>query len=259
MIPTMSYSYMFPSVVPTTGPSFTDSVSPTSMPSSSPTKGVCSFADVNGQTFYASALDFCFKIEAFPGGVIEVNLGDNDCSQPFVGRFVGEYDSFSGNELYFVKGTNGLGGNGIIKFEEDATAPAPSIFVQNFVSSSKDYEFMVTVPSCTETVRDCLSTDIGGQTYIGTAAGACIQVEMFNGGVVSVDLDDKTCSVQDFTFKASSSGSITGNVCAFEGIYDGIVTVMEDGVPGTEFIMKSLDTSGQTFDLEIRLRSCVGE
>eukprot|EP00551_Chaetoceros_affinis_P017477 CAMPEP_0203687944 /NCGR_PEP_ID=MMETSP0091-20130426/827_1 /ASSEMBLY_ACC=CAM_ASM_001089 /TAXON_ID=426623 /ORGANISM="Chaetoceros affinis, Strain CCMP159" /LENGTH=279 /DNA_ID=CAMNT_0050557383 /DNA_START=74 /DNA_END=913 /DNA_ORIENTATION=- len=241
-----SYSYEFPTSLPSSEPS--------SIPSPAPPAPYCPPSELDGQTFYAPALGHCFKMTPFNGGRVSINVGDAKCKESFEGRVIGVYNRRSGNKFFYDK--KGIGGNGVLSFKEDPTVSAATIEVIKFNFSNKNYEFEVTVPSCEGGKRDCLRRDVVGQTFIGSVGKNCLEVELFTGGKLNVDLGDDTCDDQKFTLEASTFDYIRKNVATFTGgLYSGTVTVVENGVPGTEFVM-DLNKQAKTFDLEIRLRTC---
>jgi len=177
-----------------------------------------------------------------------------NCSQNFkANKVAGEFSSQIGNEFFYVPGSQGMGGNGLITFIRDKSASEVTIDVIGFNKKTKKYNFQLSLPSC-KGPRICPPVTIIGQKYVGSTNKHCIQVDISNTGSIALDLRNSACLKPNFNYNVSNFVEFNGFTAKYEGKYDGTVIVKEDSALQGDSV--DINLKGKIFDIEISVPSC---
>ena len=127
----------------------------TAAPSLAP---ICNVMNVVGQTIFIPGAGIpgaaaCLKVQLAIGGTLEGDFSDSLCEknesdwQSSAGVFsIFKSIVLDENTAVFIKGQNGY--SGTFRFKENSAMTQPFLEVLNFNGNEKEFEFQVTIPTC---------------------------------------------------------------------------------------------------------------
>ena len=190
----------FPSIVPSDLPSDFPSVVPSELPSDSPsTLEICSVSDLKNSIINFPLFGFCWRVKLSEGSPLIGNPDypaclTNDWSQGITFNQVVSFDCWGGKVFFWNPQTLWSGSFKLSKSPQGRTKI--EVGRHEYGGANRDFYVNVLVPNCLAP-DSCLAEKYLGDEFYVPLFGKCFKIQVFNGGILSMNDTDPDCSKRD--------------------------------------------------------------
>ena len=235
---------------------------PTDSPSVAPSSSVCPVSEFQGSIVSFEAFNACWKMELKENGEL---IGDfmypecltNDFSNGQVFSVFNGFDT-TNTRIQFSDDSPNWSGHFTISRSSGVTHIEVGQSEAN--TSTKEFVLDLLSPNCLAP-GSCFAEDFIGEIFHVAKFGACIEIQLFQGGILGMDTSDPGCSRKD-----SAGQEILSNFSRVDGrnIYfnvpnrwSGTLLLKESSdVAGPEIQNPNVNESTKTFLVDLFVPSC---
>ncbi len=264
-----------PSLLPTILPSITPTTKPNSgaLSSSSQTTGpFCGYINPDVVTLPAKLgkTNYCYTIQARPGGQLLVNTQDEGCRNANADANLGVGDGYSGITYSSYQRID-PGGiaiyegsfDGTIQLLQDPSLTEPTLEIVKVSLRSKTFNMILTVPNCGPPPLPPFCNSVTPNEYIlpdQSGGSGCYVIQVRDGGKIKVDASDRTC------FAAQLGGMVSapiisnyqrtdpGGMAIYQGTESGSIQLVHD--PSLVEPTFEISRTGSTFTGILKVKNC---
>ena len=244
-------------------PSVSPTVVPTVFPSAIPTSSVCPVSEFQGSTISFQTFNACWKADLTENGLL---IGDfvypeclgNDLANGEIFSLFDGFDS-TNTKIQFTNEFPNFSGNITISRSPDVTDIEVS--QSQFDPNTKQFVLDLLSPSCLAP-GSCFVEGFLGDTFYVEGFGACIEIQLFKGGILGMDSSDPGCSRKDSTGQViiSSFSGVDERKIYFSdlNLWSGVFFLKESSdVTSPEIQNPNVDGNAKKFLIDLIVPMCM--
>ena len=239
----------------------------------------CSSLDTYGKTYFLGKGNRCYKIELFDDGIISFDEGNQGCSKHYIPMKViskFHFNATETNSYHFKKYHNATDNfSGIVHVLSNDRLTNASM-IANVDPTTSTFDMDVILPQCMAEVMargalisNCKSVDTIGKTHYIGFGKRCYKIEVFEGGLISFDNNNRGCSklfLQTRVISEFDSYESEEDVFHYKKfkdiayLFSGTVQVKSiNDSRSAATLLPKLHFGNKTFEMDVLLPQCTSE